>query len=659
MSPQLIWNNLVAYSLQLGVLVAIAGCMPALLRLRQPNARLYFWRLALAACLILPLVRSWRTEVVSGVVQITTGAMTVVSGPAPHARLSIPWAELALAVVALGICVRLAMLAAGFWRLGRYRRNSIPLPGAPAWRDVSMRLCADIAGPVTFGFFRPVILLPERFPELDAPTRDAILHHEMLHVARFDWLETVVEEFVRAALWFHPAIWWLLGEVQLTREQAVDREVIAATNAHEQYVDALLTIARVETGLDLAPAFLRRRQLKQRVVSILEEAKMPAKRVSKTRVVTTMTLAAGLLAGASWIVTGAFPLRAQTRTVTDDLGVSVDTFGASLQHRSSVLYTESARLKKIEGTVMAQVKLSDTGTVTDAQVLSGPDELRNTVLRSILDWHFAREVGGTTRQVAVTFKAPATTASGPVTVMTQNGPVTVNGTTIPRKIALPAGAANFEPVIAKFNFVDGVLTDDQKATLSSMAPAGTRLSGDLQMRLVSALQQMDEHLFLSFPKTSEGAVVATVFVRPTPTQGLSSQMVSVERSNGVSGGVPGGVSGGVIGGIVGSAPAASNQPKVEGPITIGGRVQSAKLQHSVDPIYPELAKAARIQGKVVLQALIGPDGGVQELSVISGHPMLQQAALQAVRQWIYQPTFLNGQPVSVSTTIEVNFTLSN
>ena len=91
------------------------------------------------------------------------------------------------------------------------------------------RICDDVSSPVTFGWRRPVVLLPARFPELDRRMQDAILCHELLHVERRDWLFTLAEELVRAVFWFHPAIWWLLGEIQLAREQAVDREVIERT----------------------------------------------------------------------------------------------------------------------------------------------------------------------------------------------------------------------------------------------------------------------------------------------------------------------------------------------------------------------------------------------------------------------------------------------
>ncbi|HUJ20652.1 MAG TPA: TonB family protein [Bryobacteraceae bacterium] len=136
---------------------------------------------------------------------------------------------------------------------------------------------------------------------------------------------------------------------------------------------------------------------------------------------------------------------------------------------------------------------------------------------------------------------------------------------------------------------------------------------------------------------------------------------------GVPGGVPGGTAGGVIGGIIGSVPTAAPPPppppvekKAAPPqrIRVGGQVQQANLIRQPKPIYPPLAKQARIQGVVRFNAIIGRDGTIQNLTLISGHPLLVPAAQEAVKQWLYKPTLLNGEPVEVATVIDVNFTLS-
>src|SRR5262245_45512437 len=128
---------------------------------------------------------------------------------------------------------------------------------------------------------------------------------------------------------------------------------------------------------------------------------------------------------------------------------------------------------------------------------------------------------------------------------------------------------------------------------------------------------------------------------------------------GVPGGGPGGQMGGAIGGVIGGVGGAPPPPRpTQTGIRQGRPVQAGKLVNRVQPQYPPLARQTRISGTVRLHAIISKDGSVQSLSVESGHPLLVQAALDAVRQWRYQPTTLNGEPVEVDTTIDVIFSLN-
>lgn len=131
---------------------------------------------------------------------------------------------------------------------------------------------------------------------------------------------------------------------------------------------------------------------------------------------------------------------------------------------------------------------------------------------------------------------------------------------------------------------------------------------------------------------------------------------------GVSGGIPGGQLGGVIGGIVSATSSLASvprlQPVVPQRVRISQGVTRGLLVHRVEPSYPPLARAARVQGDVVLTAVISVNGDIENLQLVSGHPMLVPAAITAVKQWRYKPYLLNGQPVEVETTITVIFSLS-
>lgn len=147
-----------------------------------------------------------------------------------------------------------------------------------------------------------------------------------------------------------------------------------------------------------------------------------------------------------------------------------------------------------------------------------------------------------------------------------------------------------------------------------------------------------------------------------------SDVVRIGVVGGVPGGYVGGTVGGVIGGIIGSVPVAAPppppvvkaKPKPKPPqrIRVGGSVQRARLLRQPKPVYPPLARQARIQGTVRFNAIIGKDGRIANLTLVSGHPLLVPSAQAAVKQWVYKPTLLNGEPVEVVTQIDVNFTLT-
>jgi periplasmic protein TonB len=133
-------------------------------------------------------------------------------------------------------------------------------------------------------------------------------------------------------------------------------------------------------------------------------------------------------------------------------------------------------------------------------------------------------------------------------------------------------------------------------------------------------------------------------------------------ATGVVGGVPGGVPGGSMGGVIGSVLSSVSvaPPKMATPtrVRVSSGVSNGLLIRKVNPVYPPLARQARISGTVLLQAQISKDGSIENLQLISGHPMLAPAAIEAVKQWKYKPYLLNGEPVEVDTQVQVNFTLA-
>ena len=136
MNWRMLWDNFVVYAMQIGLLIGLAAFVPALIRLRMPQARLAYWHLLLIACLLLPALTPRKHELIIVSTPAATPAPTPAPSPATPKR-AIPRSELALALVAAGIVARLAWLGAGFWRLRRYRLNSRPLEPASYAVDVA------------------------------------------------------------------------------------------------------------------------------------------------------------------------------------------------------------------------------------------------------------------------------------------------------------------------------------------------------------------------------------------------------------------------------------------------------------------------------------------------------------------------------------------
>jgi protein TonB len=150
-----------------------------------------------------------------------------------------------------------------------------------------------------------------------------------------------------------------------------------------------------------------------------------------------------------------------------------------------------------------------------------------------------------------------------------------------------------------------------------------------------------------------------------PVQPVPEDIVAVDGEesspiDGLPGGIEGGVPGGVLGGVVGSLPVQipPPPPMPEAPIRTGGEIQAPALVKQVAPVYPPLAVSAGVEGIVILEATVGRDGRVEGLSVLRSVKLLENAALDAVRQWRYAPLLLNGKPERFILTVTVNFSLT-
>ena len=285
----------------------------AALRL-SPAFRLAACRAVLLALLVLPwqaLVRTPAPELPPvSLVGVTPGFADAIDARVPD---GMPWGAIVGGVVAAGVVLRLLWLGVGLVRLSRLTRR---LPAAETTDEVEalqaelgtqarVHFAPGLAQPVTFGVAPAVVLLPAALRDASPEQRTAVLCHELLHVRRRDWPWVLVEEAVLALLWFHPAVWWLVGELQLAREQVVDRLTVAATGARRAYMDALFSAADAPSAPPLLAGFLRRRHLARRLIALTEEVVM-----SRARLAVGGVLVLGVLLGSGAAAVAAWPLAA-------------------------------------------------------------------------------------------------------------------------------------------------------------------------------------------------------------------------------------------------------------------------------------------------------------------------------------------------------------
>lgn len=166
----------------------------------------------------------------------------------------------------------------------------------------------------------------------------------------------------------------------------------------------------------------------------------------------------------------------------------------------------------------------------------------------------------------------------------------------------------------------------------------------------------------TMPKIAQPTPIVTPRVIPKQTAEVASNMAapSISGGAGVDGGVPGGVPGGLLGGILGGTGAVPGPPQpavAQGIVRVGGNVKAPELVQRVQPEYPAVARAARVEGTVVIDAVIDSSGNVVSEHALSGPNLLIPAALSAVQQWKYQPTYLDGKPVELAMQVTVSFNL--
>jgi len=658
-------GNLLAWALQVAALVVAGVVLPGLLRMTSPRPRLTYLRVVLVICLALPLLQPWAPAspkplptVMAGLATGIAPASTIDDATAAGADATggrgdgrswpdwrrWPLGTIAVAIFAAGLALRLAWLALGLASLARLRRSSVPLDPRPdavddaalmVGVDADFRVSARVVRPVTFGLRRPVVLVPPDFVAFTPTQQTAVAAHELLHVARRDWVRTLGDELILSVLWFHPALWWLVDQIHLHVEQVVDRDVVRVVGARKPYLEALLKLAAAGPTPMLQPAslFLKHGHLAQRVALLVREVSM-----SRVRLVGSFVVVVAVLAAGGWYVVQAIPLRAAADSVALPEAQDSAAVGASLvtQEAKALLPTplppppspsqqpkpvvspkaqasKPGAIPVLDGSLASYVALArtyeDAGDLKNAEKTyleltkarpKDPGAFLNLAGYYNRRGDFAKTVAALTQRVAIEPSNP----EGPYTLATYYWEKAYRGT---------------------------ALSDGQKAAYIAAGLSNVDKALQLKPEYLEALTYKNLLLRLQANLESDPDAQKALIAEADK---LRDQAIKIRESQNKWDAVP------------------ANAVRVGGGIQPPTKVKDAK------PVYPEVASEARVQGVVIVEAVISPEGRVQATRVLRSIPLLDQAALDAVNQWEFTPTTVNGAPIPVVMTVTVNFTMA-
>jgi TonB family protein len=335
--------------------------------------------------------------------------------------------------------------------------------------------------------------------------------------------------------------------------------------------------------------------------------------------------------------------------------------GSTKIHDVRPVYPPEAAAAGTSGPVILTLTIDATGQVADAKVVKGDVTLAPAALEAVRQWRY---------QPPATAPVIATVAVNVVDSQQVDAtpqPVRVGG-----NVKAPTKIKDVKPVypeVARTAGVQGIVIAEAKIDPSGIV-SDARILRSIPQLNAAALDALMRWQFTptvvngvpvpvmmtvtvnftldSTPKTTGvGGGVAGGVVGGVP--GGTGTGTGIGVGAGVAGGISGGVSGGVTGGIAGSLE--------QEPVRVGSGIAAPKKTKDVPPVYPEVAKAAKVQGVVIAEILVRPDGTVQDARILRSIPLLDQAALDAVMQWEFTPTLINGVAVPVVMTVTVNFRL--
>jgi TonB family protein len=653
-------SALLNVSLRALVLAAVAGLGILALRIRSAAAKHAVWAFVAAGMLIsavlwsalpvLPL-RVLRAEppapvlspaLVATAVQPGAGHVGTAGTAAKTAR-SVSYRDFLVAAYALVACIFLIRLAFGYSFTRRLLRAAKKI-GEP-WAAETYA-STWISVPLTVGWRRPKILLPADWETWSRERLEAVLAHENTHVRRADWAIAVLAGVNRCILWFHPVAWWLERRLALLAEQACDDSALLLVST-ESYAQALLDMAAaVKNGQGRlvweAMAMAKASEVRKRIELILDETREIPKGLTRLRWAALAACSVPLIYLAS-VVTPAPVLAhpqaasaaAQADTVQMEQRLAANPHDLGLRKQLVLAYfannVREPRLTHIFWMIANHPEAPETGVVALGITP------RPTAMNTAED--YARAAGLWKQQTAMHTDDPRVLGNAAQFFAQPGGDFAEA-----ERLFIAARAADPQNGLWARDLAQLYAASILGATGD---PRFDNWSASFAPRIKTDLENSTDRVLVI--QTALG--VATAALRPRPGTTLPAGTLDLNEHPLL---IPAVDWAQTL--LKGTAPTTSPQPTphiAQAPTVQAPTVQAPPPIRTVRPAYPPLAKQARISGTVHLSLTIAPDGTPQKIEVIGGHPLLVPAAIEAVRQWRWNPSDAGAYG------LDVNFSLSD
>jgi TonB family protein len=670
-------------------LAAMASVVILFLRGRSA-AQHAIWTLVVIGMLALPVLRPivpaayvYRFERPAPAATITQPAAQLADNaggmlaPAPSARTKPPgfrpeWPAYAAIAYIAGVVLLAVRLLAGLWMTRRLLRGARPIE---AGVDVDVAESDQVRVPVTIGLTRMRVLLPGDWREWPAEKMKLVLAHELAHARRYDPAISVIAAVNKCIYWFHPLTWWLERRLAVLAEHAADDAALAVSPDSGSYARVLLEVAARMEGqnsrLIWNASAMTGQLVAKRIRRVMDSRTKPNEGRLGNLGRAMLLSSAALLIWISVAVDLQSVARAQAKPSTGNADATWFGYRSDGGRPDSTTADQAAQMEQ-------QLAANPEDEATRSKLLryyfnNNMDDRRVPLVLWLIEHHpesvlhgyyfAAVSPGGRAGGDTDTFEDLRRRWLGQVALHPDDVRVLGNAAramldSTPEAIDLLKRAQKLdpahrtEPLARLYSFLLWLSTEKRSPPTGARDPRiSAQIKSELQESNDAALVGAVARHFVE--DATQKALVAAGDVwdfaaLKTIATDLVTHAQTLEPQSRDWADLMEGVRG---------LPVASAQPPAAPQVRIGAGVAAGMLLESPAPIYPPLAKMARVQGVVKLQVRIGKDGHVAEITVVGGHPLLVPAAMDAVKHYVYKPVTMGGKAVEAMTTVDVPFGL--